>query len=246
MRWLQDRWFNAPIGASTRHLQVLRHVRWEGPHRILDAFPDFAVDVLDILHSAAPLPEVDSIGGAVVMGGPMSANDTDAYPRLAEEVAWLRECAARGVPVLGVCLGAQLLARALGSTVAPAPASEIGFAPIEIMAAADPVVGPLAPTAVVLHWHGEGFDLPANARWLARSAATDVQAFRAASAWGLLFHAEADTALVESWLGEPTMADEARSALGPDYADTLRAAARDMDIERTGAVFAAFASECRA
>jgi GMP synthase (glutamine-hydrolysing) len=221
-------------------------VRWEGPHRILDAFPDFAIDVLDILDSAAPLPEVDSIAGAVVMGGPMSVNDTGPYPRLAEEVAWLGECAARGVPVLGVCLGAQLLACALGSTVAPAPASEIGFAPVEIVAGADPVVGPLAPTAVVLHWHGEVFDLPANARLLARSAATEVQAFRTTSAWGLLFHAEADTALVEIWLGEPTMADEARSALGADFAHTLRAAAHNVDIERTGAVFAAFASECRA
>jgi GMP synthase (glutamine-hydrolysing) len=221
-------------------------VRWEGPHRILDAFPDFAVDLLDILQSAAPLPEVDSIAGAVVMGGPMSANDTDAYPRLAEEIAWLRECAARGVPVLGVCLGAQLLARALGSTVAPAAAGEIGFAPVEIMARADPVVGPLAPAAVVLHWHGEVFDLPPNARRLGRSAATEVQAFRAASAWGLLFHAEADTALVERWLGEPTMADQARAALGPDFADTLRAAARHVDVGRTAAVFAAFANECRA
>jgi GMP synthase (glutamine-hydrolysing) len=231
---------------TTRHLQVVRHVRWEGPHRILDAFPDFLIDVLDILESGARLPEADSIAGAVVMGGPMSANDTDSHPRLAEEVAWLGQCAARGVPVLGVCLGAQLLARALGSTVAPAPAREIGFAPIEIMTRADPVVGPLAPTTVVLHWHGEIFDLPANARLLARSTATEVQAFRAATAWGLLFHAEADTGLIEHWLGQPTMADEARSALGSGYAETLRAAARDIDLDRTGAVFAAFANECRA
>jgi GMP synthase (glutamine-hydrolysing) len=239
--------FNAFIGATTtRHLQVVRHARWEGPHRILDAFPDFAVDVLDILQSPAALPEPDSIGGAVVMGGPMSANDTRAYPRLAEEVLWLGECTARGVPVLGVCLGAQLLARALGSTVAPAPASEIGFGPIEIMARADPVVGPLAPTAVVLHWHGEVLGLPPDARWLARSSATEVQAFRASRAWGLLFHAEADAALIEQWLGEPTMARQARSALGPDFADTLRAAACHVDIERTSAVFAAFANECRA
>jgi GMP synthase (glutamine-hydrolysing) len=221
-------------------------VRWEGPHRILDAFPDFAVDVLDILQSAAPLPQVDSIEGVVVMGGPMSANDTGAHPRLAEEIAWLRQCAAGGVPVLGVCLGAQLLARALGATVAPAPSGEIGFVPIEITAGTDPVVGPLAPAAVVLHWHGEVFDLPPNARRLARSAATEVQAFRAARAWGLLFHAEADTALVERWLGEPTMADQARAALGPDFAHTLRVAASHVDVERTGAVFAAFADECRA
>jgi GMP synthase (glutamine-hydrolysing) len=239
--------FNAVIAAtSTQHLQVVRHVRWEGPHRILDAFPDFLIDVLDILESGARLPEVDSIAGAVVMGGPMSANDTDSHPRLAEEVAWLGQCAARGVPVLGVCLGAQLLARALGSTVAPAPARELGFAPIEIIARADPVVGPLAPTAVVLHWHGEVFDLPADARGLARSAATELQAFRAASAWGLLFHAEADTGLIEQWLGQPAMAEEARSALGSGYAEKLRAAARDVDLVRTGAVFAAFANECRA
>jgi GMP synthase (glutamine-hydrolysing) len=238
--------FNALIAATTtRHLQVVRHVPWEGPHRILDAFPDFLIDVLDILESGARLPDVDSIAGAVVMGGPMSANDTDSYPRLAEEVAWLRRCAARGVPVLGVCLGAQLLARALGSTIAPAPAREIGFAPIEIIARADPVVGPLAPTAVVLHWHGEVFDLPASARALARSAATEVQAFRAATAWGLLFHAEADTALIEQWLEQPAMAGEARSALGSGYAETLRAAARDIDLDRTGAVFAAFANQCR-
>jgi len=238
--------FNALIAATTtRHLQVVRHVPWEGPHRILDAFPDFLIDVLDILESGARLPDVDSIAGAVVMGGPMSANDTDSHPRLAEEVAWLRRCAARGRPVLGVCLGAQLLARALGGTVAPAPAREIGFAPIEIIARADPVVGPLAPTAEVLHWHGEVFDLPASARALARSAATEVQAFRAASAWGLLFHAEADTALIEQWLEQPAMAGEARSALGSRYAETLRAAARDIDLDRTGAVFAAFANECR-
>jgi GMP synthase (glutamine-hydrolysing) len=242
-----SRLFNALIAATTtRHLQVVRHVRWEGPHRILDAFPDFPIDVLDILESGTRLPEVDSIAGAVVMGGPMSANDTDSHPRLAEEVAWLGQCAARGVPVLGVCLGAQLLARALGGTVAPAPAREIGFAPVEIMTRADPVVGPLAPTAVVLHWHGEIFDLPANARLLARSTATEVQAFRAATAWGLLFHAEADTALIEQWLGQPTMADEARSALGSGYAETLRAAAGDVDLDRTSAVFAAFANECRA
>jgi GMP synthase (glutamine-hydrolysing) len=241
-----SRLFNALIAATTiRHLQIVRHVRWEGPHRILDAFPDFPIDVLDILESGARLPQVDSIAGAVVMGGPMSANDTDSDPRLAEEVAWLGQCAARGVPVLGVCLGAQLLARALGGTVAPAPAREIGFAPIEIMTPADPVVGPLAPTAVVLHWHGEIFDLPANARLLARSAATEVQAFRAASAWGLLFHAEADAALIEQWLAQPAMADEARAALGSGYAQTLRAAARDVDVDRTSAVFAAFADECR-
>ena len=176
----------------------------------------------------------------------MSANDISAYPRLAEEVTWLEECVARGVPVLGVCLGAQLLARALGGAVAPAPSGEIGFAPIEIVAGTDPVVGPLAPAALVLHWHGEVFDLPPSAVRLARSPATEVQAFRAACAWGLLFHAEADAALIEHWLREPTMAEEARSALGPDFADTLRAAARHVDIDRTGAAFAAFANECRA
>lgn len=185
------------------------------------------------------------VRGAVFMGGPMSVDDTARHPRLAEEIEWLREAVEAELPVLGVCLGSQLLARALGAEVAPGPAKEIGFAPVEVLEAGDPVIGPLAPATSVLHWHGEVFDLPPGATALARSEATKIQAFRAGtSAWGLLFHAEGDSALVERWLAEPTMAEEAHEALGPDFAELLREGAARVDPEPGRRAFEAFASRC--
>jgi GMP synthase (glutamine-hydrolysing) len=230
---------------TTKPLLVVRHVPWEGPHTILDAFEGVPVRLVDSLDGDEPLPSVEDVRGAIFMGGPMSVNDVDRHPRLAEEVEWLRAAVAAELPLLGICLGSQLLARALGAEVFPAPAKEIGFAPVEILAADDPVVGPLAPTTPVLHWHGELFDLPPGATPLARSALTAVQAFRAGPcAWGLLFHAEADGALVERWLAEPTMADEARDALGPDYAELLRDGAALVDPETGRRAFEAFARRC--
>jgi GMP synthase (glutamine-hydrolysing) len=227
-------------------LLVVRHVPWEGPHTILDAFDGVPVRLIDSLGGAEPLPSVAEVRGAVFMGGPMSVNDTDRYPRLVEEIEWLREAVAAELPVLGVCLGSQLLARALGADVAPSPAKEIGFAPVEVLEADDSVVGPLAPATSALHWHGEVFDLPPGATALARSEQTEVQAFRAGPcAWGLLFHAEADVALVERWLAEPTMADEARDALGPGYAELLGEAAARIDLEPGRQAFEAFAQAAR-
>lgn len=227
-------------------LLVVRHVAWEGPHTIVDAFDGVAIRLLDSLDDDTALPPPAELCGAVFMGGPMSVADTGRYPRLAEEIEWLRGAQAAGLPLLGVCLGSQLLARALGAAVVPGPEKEIGFAPVEALEAGDPLIAPLAPAASVLHWHGEVFDLPPGATALARSAATAVQAFRAGpSAWGLLFHAEADSALVERWLAEPAMAEEAREALGPDYADRLRDAASRVDREPGRQLFEAFAEHVR-
>jgi len=229
----------------TKPLLIVRHAPWEGPHSILEAFDGVPVRLVDSLEGDEPLPAVAEVCGAVFMGGPMSANATDRHPRLAEEIQWLRAAVEAELPVLGVCLGSQLLARALGATVSPGPAKEIGFAPIEVLEPGDPVAGPLAPATSVLHWHGEVFDLPPDATALARSALTDIQAFRAGPcAWGLLFHAEADGPLVEQWLAEPSMADEAREALGPAYADLLREGARRVDPNPGRRAFAAFAERC--
>lgn len=227
-------------------LLIVRHVPWEGPHRILDAFEGVPVRLVDSLAGDEPLPAVSEVCGALFMGGPMSANDVTAHPRLADEVRWLGEAVAAELPVLGVCLGSQLLARALGARVTPA-AREIGFAHVEVLDERDPLLGPLAPAATVLHWHGEVFELPRGATRLARSSLAEVQAFRAgASAWGLLFHAEADADLIEQWLGEDAMVDEAREHLGPDYERALREGAADMDAAVGQRVFAAFAERCAA
>lgn len=173
-----------------------------------------------------PLPSPESIGAAVFMGGPMSVNDTGAHPALADEVRWIQRALELGLPLLGVCLGSQLIARALGAEVAPAASGvELGWAPVRVHDADDPVLGPLAPGATVLHWHGEAFDLPAGATLLASSEMTACQAFRAGNAWGVLFHPEADAELVEKWLAEPAMAAEAEAVLGAGAGEVLMAGA---------------------
>jgi GMP synthase (glutamine-hydrolysing) len=189
---------------------VVRHVPWEGPHRIADALiaAGLVIDERRPLEGDS-LPALEAVSAAVFMGGPMNVDEVDRYPGLADEREWLAAAVAAGLPVLGVCLGSQLLARALGSEVRPGASAEIGWAPIEVFDASDPVVGGLAPSTTVLHWHGDVFDLPDGAELLASSERTEVQAFRAGNAWGTLFHAEADAALLERWLAEPTMAAEA-------------------------------------
>ena len=161
-----------------------------------------------------------------------------------DEREWLATAVERGMPVLGICLGAQLLARALGAEVRPGGAPEIGFAPVEVAAPGDPLLGGLAPGAEVLHWHGDVFDLPDGAEHLASSARTACQAFRAGNAWGVLFHPEADLALVEAWLAVPEMIDEAVAALGDAGEHALPARAAELEaglVRRTAPGFAAFA-----
>lgn len=195
-----------------------------------------------------PLPDPETLAGAVLMGGPMSANDTDRHPWLAVELDWCSRGLRAGLPLLGVCLGAQLIARALGAEVRPAERKELGWGSLEVLDPSDPLVGALASGVPVLHWHGEIFDLPAGATPLARSPDTACQAFRTGErAWGLLFHAEADAALVDLWLAEPSMVAEAREALGPQAERLLREGAQDAADEllpRSQALFAAFAQHC--
>ena len=224
-------------------LLAIQHVPWEGPHRILDACGALHVHTVKPL-AGQPLPPHDEVAGAVVMGGPMNVDEVERFPALAAEREWLAEAVRREMPVLGICLGAQLLARALGAEVRAGEGPEIGFAPVEVSDPDDPLLGGLAPSTDVLHWHGDVFDLPDGAQPLASSALTEHQAFRAGNAWGVLFHPEADFALVEAWLAVPEMIDEAVAALGDDGAHALperAAAAEPALVERTTPGFEAFA-----
>ena len=223
-------------------LLAIQHVPWEGPHRILDACADLHVKVVKPL-AGQPLPAHDEVAGAVVMGGPMNVDEVERFPALVAEREWLAEAVAREMPVLGICLGAQLLARALGAEVR-AGEREIGFAPVEIHDAGDPLLGALAPSTEVLHWHGDCFDLPDGAEHLASSERTACQAFRAGNAWGVLFHPEADFALVEAWMEAPTMVAEACAALGDEGTHALLERAAELEptlVARTARGFAAFA-----
>lgn len=234
--------------ADAKQLLVVRHVPWEHPHRILKAFDGFPLRTVDVFEPGARLPGHDEVVGAVFMGGPMSVNDTKEFPALTTEINWLQEALADDMPILGICLGSQLLAHALGARVLPGSQMELGWAPIEVLEPSDELLAPLAPRTTVLHWHRDLFELPLGFTVLARSDQTEIQAFRAGSnAWGMLFHPEADQTLVEQWLSEPTMTAQARATLGPDYLQTLQRGARcalDRLLPASTALFDAFALRC--
>jgi GMP synthase (glutamine-hydrolysing) len=146
----------------------------------------------------------DGYTGVIVMGGPQSANDPD--PRLAAEMHLIREAMAQGVPILGVCLGAQLIAKALGARVFRNPSKEIGWAPVYFTDAAkdDPLFGGLVSPTTFFHWHGETFDLPSGAELLAYSDLCRQQAFRYGNCvYGVQFHPEITPEMIVDWSAQP-------------------------------------------
>lgn len=147
-----------------------------------------------------PLPDLDGIDLIIAMGGPMSVNDEESLPWLVAEKAFLREAIDRGIAVLGICLGAQLIASACGARVYPGLQREIGWFPIEAVKCGLDAF-PFPDNAKVLHWHGETFDLPAGAVHLARSAACEHQAFQIGKrVLGLQFHPEVTPASLATML----------------------------------------------
>lgn len=197
---------------------VLQHAPWERPGLLTDVLadraPELAVTTRDVLADPDPeLPPARDLAGLVVMGGPMGADDDARFPGLAAERRLLAEAVDADVPVLAVCLGMQLLARALGATGHAGHGTEIGFGSIDVLVA-DPVLAPLGARPTVLHWHSDAADLPSGATLLASTPTTPVQAFRAGSAVGLQFHLEVDRPLLDEWLAAPTMVtDLARQAI---------------------------------
>ena len=145
-----------------------------------------------------PLPAPDEVDGIVVLGGEQTAPD----PALREQAALLRDATARGVPVLGVCLGAQLLAHAHGGEVRKLARRHLDWLPLVPLPAAegDPVLGALPPGAAGVHWNEDGFALPAGAVELLRSPAGTGEGFRIGErSWGVQFHPELDAAAIDDW-----------------------------------------------
>ena len=176
----------------------LKHVPFEGPGAFATALTERGVSLERYLVPQDGLPK-DAGDLLIVMGGPMSVNDPDSW--IAEETAFIRSAIMTGQPVIGVCLGSQFMAKALGATVRSGKALEIGMTPVRLTAEAkqDPVFSTLRESFEVFEWHGEVFDLPKDCAPLASSEIAPLQAFRYGSrAYGLLFHLEMEENGIDS------------------------------------------------
>jgi GMP synthase (glutamine-hydrolysing) len=177
-------------------LVIIQHVAVEGPGLIGQLLSERDIPTLHV-GPDADMPSSDRLdraSGVIVLGGPMGVYEADRHPRLRGEIALLEHALAASKPVLGICLGAQLLAATLGARVYPGPRKELGWFDVTLTSAAgeDPLFREAPARFEALHWHGDVFDLPAGARHLASSELTAHQAFSAGDcAWGLLFHLEA-------------------------------------------------------
>ncbi|WP_374547354.1 glutamine amidotransferase [Rhodoblastus sp.] len=187
----------------SRRALVLRHVAFEGLDVLAPILRDngFSIEVCEMGVDPFPAAEVQSCDLLIALGGPIGVYETDVYPWLVEEIRAIGERLAAKKHTLGICLGAQLMAAALGAKVAPGPAKEIGYAPLTLTD--EGRASPLAALegVKVLHWHGDAFDLPAGAKRLAFTAVCPNQAFSLdAYALGLQFHAEVEPKALEAWL----------------------------------------------
>ncbi|HUG73630.1 MAG TPA: gamma-glutamyl-gamma-aminobutyrate hydrolase family protein [Steroidobacteraceae bacterium] len=172
-------------------------------------------------------PNVDRYRGLIVLGGPMNVEDQHRYPHLTTELRAIEAALRQDKPVLGICLGAQLLAHVLGGPVRRHERHEIGWYDLLTTpeGRSDPVLASMGERAPVFQWHGCTWGLPAGAVQLARTDTCEQQAFRwGSSAYGFQFHLEADAPMIERWLTIPAYREELEAAgLGHD-AEAIRAA----------------------
>jgi GMP synthase (glutamine-hydrolysing) len=180
------------------------------------------------------LPSPADVSGLVLFGGEMNADQIDRFPYLARERALAREAIEAGLPVLGICLGSQLLARSLDVPVVRSPVREIGFCRVRITAEGrdDPLLSAFASASastsasasvsasagetMAFQWHEDTYALPPGATLLATGADVPMQAFRVANAWGVQFHFEITAEEIESWLATTGPSFEATWGRSPD------------------------------
>jgi GMP synthase (glutamine-hydrolysing) len=214
-----------------RRILVFQHVSFE-PLGTLDPLLKsygFRIRYVNFGRDPEARPRLDRYDALIVLGGPMSAWDEAGHPHLRNEVESIREAIERGMPVLGICLGAQLAARALGAEVWPHTEKEIGWydlSPTEA-GSADPVVAAFGATERIFQWHGDTFSIPAGAELLATSPTCPSQAFRYGDrVYGFQFHLEVDAPLIERWLGVPQHLEELATLEGRVDPEVIRSETR--------------------
>ena len=191
-----------------KRLLVFQHV----PHEILGIFnpllkaAGFRIRYVNFGRTPVATASIDKYDGLIVLGGPMCVDQADSHPHLLTEIDVISEAMHQHKPVLGICLGAQLIARALGAHVHKNPVKEIGWYDVTPTAegARDPLFGRFDGTEKIFQWHGDTFDIPHGAVHLASSPQCANQAFRYGDrTYGLQFHLEVDEALIQRWLKTP-------------------------------------------
>jgi GMP synthase (glutamine-hydrolysing) len=170
-------------------------------------------------------PSLESYDGLIVLGGPMNVDEVDSYPYLEREVYSIRNALKAGMPILGICLGSQLIAKALGEKVYKNREKEIGWYDLSTTAKGkkDPLTSHFSGVEKIFQWHGDTFDIPERAELLASSPLCKNQAFRYGdNVYGLQFHLEVDEPMVERWLRIPANKKEIQELDGKIDPDKIR------------------------
>jgi GMP synthase-like glutamine amidotransferase len=205
---------------------ILQHMTSDGPGHLQTWLRERGLthQVVDSQAGERFPPSMDGYSALAVLGGAMSANDD--LPSLRQAEGLILQAMAEGKPVIGHCLGGQLMARALGAPVRASPAPEIGWQPLQVhdTAEARQWFGQ-APAHTVMHWHYESFGLPQGAHWLASSPACPHQAFAIGPHLAMQFHIEIDAEKLERWLdhGDPLWAPARLRHPSVQDAATMRA-----------------------
>ncbi|MGO9909344.1 MAG: type 1 glutamine amidotransferase [Solirubrobacteraceae bacterium] len=198
-------------------LLALQHIACEPPGAYEDELLERGGSLARVMvDRGEPLPDWREFDGIVAMGGPMGAYEEERLPWLLPEKRLLAEAVADGMPVWGVCLGAQLLAASLGADVFAGETPEVGVLAVHRTAAAasDPVFALLPEEFRALQWHGDTFTLPPGAVQLARSDAYEQQAFVVDGAYGIQFHIEVGADLADEWAAVPAYATSLEAIMG--------------------------------
>lgn len=191
-----------------KKLLVLQHVA----HELLGTFnpllkrAGFRIRYVNFARHPDAQPSLDDYDGMIVLGGPMSVNDAGELPHLITEMRLIETAIKRNLPVLGICLGAQLIAKTLGAEVYPNQEKEIGWYDVSPTRAAenDALLTDFQEHEKIFQWHGDTFDIPKTSRHLAFSTLCANQAFRyGTSVYGFQFHLEVDKPMIHRWLRIP-------------------------------------------
>jgi GMP synthase-like glutamine amidotransferase len=183
---------------------ILKHAEMEGPGLIEGCLSrrEIPYQIVD-LYKGIHLPKPEDFTHIVILGGPMNVYEEDRHPFLRHEDLFIKEAIQRGKSILGICLGAQLIAKALGGKVFKAPVQEIGWYDVSLtrMGYADPLFSRFPRTFSVFQWHEDTFDIPRGGKLIATSSPISHQAFRyGENVYSFQFHLEVTEAMVREWM----------------------------------------------